>query len=186
MLSPIRTAESAAALRRGSDVHTDDFLKARRPISELGDQAVSRSVRRCALYRLILEDRDAVNGSSAKYPVFSFPHLRSVNADPRHQLRRSRSEVMLLPGRGVSFLAGCLSMSRDEATAREPIPLAQQRMSAAHGEQQPDIQEAEHCQWCRTFTVSCCRTMMDVRSCRNLDEDEGLTPVALVPIACAQ
>ena len=77
-------------------------------------------------------------------------------------------------------------MGRKNESSPESTPLLRHAAPSAETVAPPvEIQVAEHCQWCKTFTVSCCQTMMDVKGCRNLDEDAGSPSVALVPVAAA-
>ncbi|MFZ4807032.1 MAG: hypothetical protein ACOYLQ_07225 [Hyphomicrobiaceae bacterium] len=62
-----------------------------------------------------------------------------------------------------------------------PTPLIWQGATAgATTEPEPEAMETDHCPHCKTWTVTCCRTVQDLRDCRNLDETH-LDPVPLVP-----
>jgi hypothetical protein len=70
----------------------------------------------------------------------------------------------------------------EQVRSEEPTRLVWQPLQSAEppAPVEREIQDADFCPLCKSYTVGACQTIQDMRGCRNLDEAEGL-PGVLVP-----
>jgi hypothetical protein len=74
----------------------------------------------------------------------------------------------------VAFMAA-------ELRSEDPVPLRWQPSPSAEAPAAREVQDADFCPLCKSYTVGSCQTIQDMRACRNLDEAEG-EPGVLVPV----
>lgn len=71
-------------------------------------------------------------------------------------------------------------MRRQYRSIGEPTPLVWQPSPEAAGEPVVAlVHDVAQCSLCKAWTTTCCQTIEQMRSCRNLDEDD-LVPVPLL------